>query len=283
MYIYHSQEIKTVVPITEVLAMYGMPNDPRRMIPCPDIKHMDTHPSAKIYPQSNTCHCFACGANVNPIDLVMQQENVTFPQACEILIERFGLDKDIYAEKVSSGNEESVERKDLFPLSPKEMKLLGLAMIIDIKEPYMDMEGRMQIKHTPYSMSAFWKEDPEAFSYIVSGKISEMLERKLDESEKSLDYVSGFPYELDEKFEENDELCAHAQKLYETYVETGAKPPRFSKDLDILFAYTSYKTALDDYYKTEADLKTLEDLSLRFPVKDFSKEAEKDDIIDQER
>lgn len=263
MYLYHSQDIKAAVPIADVLAMYGMRNDANRMIPCPDINHSDTHPSAKIYPQSNTCHCFACNANLNPIDIVMQQEGVNFPQACEILIDRFGLDVEWYADRVSDkpGN----EKKEVFPVSPRELKLLGLAMTVDLKEPYMDKQGHMQLKHTPYSMTALWKEDPEGFEYMIAGKVQEVMENKLYVSEYLLDFAAQYPFDGDAKFEEDEELCHHGEELYKAYMEKGTKPPRFSKDLELLFEYTGYQNILNDYYRVEAELKTLENLSERFP------------------
>jgi DNA primase len=51
----------------------------------------DNAPSARVYPQSNTFYCFACGRARDSITLVMEKEGVEFGKACFLLEKKYGL------------------------------------------------------------------------------------------------------------------------------------------------------------------------------------------------
>lgn len=55
--------------------------------------HSDHNPSLRFNPSSkeNYCHCFVCGKGGGPINLTMQVENCTFPEACRILAREFAI------------------------------------------------------------------------------------------------------------------------------------------------------------------------------------------------
>lgn len=55
--------------------------------------HSDHNPSLKfnIGSKKNYCHCFVCGNGGGPINLTMQVENCTFPEACKILAKEFSI------------------------------------------------------------------------------------------------------------------------------------------------------------------------------------------------
>lgn len=55
------------------------------------VNHDDSHPSLHFWPNTNTCHCFACGWGGDVIDLVMKRENLSFVEACQWLGRRYGI------------------------------------------------------------------------------------------------------------------------------------------------------------------------------------------------
>lgn len=82
-------DIKRLVKMETVLAWYSIKPNRAGYIPCPF--HKDKTPSLKIY-EDGGWHCFGCGAGSDLIDFVMQMEHVTFPDACQIISDRAGLD-----------------------------------------------------------------------------------------------------------------------------------------------------------------------------------------------
>jgi DNA primase len=61
-------EIKNRLPILQVLAHYKIQPDKHHQINCPF--HQDDKPSCKIYPGTNTYHCFACGKTGDTIQFI---------------------------------------------------------------------------------------------------------------------------------------------------------------------------------------------------------------------
>lgn len=87
-----TQELNRIADITTVLSYYGIYPNRAGFINC--IAHRDSRPSMKVYPATNSVHCFSCGADFNSIGVVMQIENCTFLQACDRLRTMFGLSDD---------------------------------------------------------------------------------------------------------------------------------------------------------------------------------------------
>ena len=50
--------------------------------------HSDKNPSFWVSPTKGICHCFVCGKGGGPITFVMEQEHVSFSEACHILAKR---------------------------------------------------------------------------------------------------------------------------------------------------------------------------------------------------
>lgn len=65
-------EIKARLSILAVLKHYGLHPDRNHMLKCPF--HEDEKPSMKIYPGTNTFHCFGCGKNGDTIEFIQQKE-----------------------------------------------------------------------------------------------------------------------------------------------------------------------------------------------------------------
>ena len=87
-----TEELRRLADITQVLAYYGIYPNRAGNINC--IAHADSHPSMKVYPRTNSVHCFACGADFDSIGVVMQIEDCDFKTACERLRAIFGLAAD---------------------------------------------------------------------------------------------------------------------------------------------------------------------------------------------
>ena len=61
--------IKEVLPITNILLSYGVEVKKQNKALCPF--HKEKTPSFTVYPNTNTWHCFGCGAGGSAIDFVM--------------------------------------------------------------------------------------------------------------------------------------------------------------------------------------------------------------------
>ena len=89
--IHYNTEVLNSIPIREVVSHFEKTTrkGSTQFSLCP--WHDDHNPSLALYESSseNRCHCFACGKGGSNIDYVMQHENCTFLEACQILSERF--------------------------------------------------------------------------------------------------------------------------------------------------------------------------------------------------
>ncbi|HDP55565.1 MAG TPA: DNA primase, partial [Bacteroidetes bacterium] len=73
------QEIKQRLPILQVLAHYNLKPDRSNHIKCPF--HEDDKPSCRIYPDTNTFHCFGCGATGDGIEFIEKYEKCSKHEA----------------------------------------------------------------------------------------------------------------------------------------------------------------------------------------------------------
>ena len=92
-----ADRIRAEVPIVDVLYDYGYRvhpdgEDREQQFSC-DLhgNGMDTKPSARVYPESASFHCFACGRSRDAITLVREKEGVEFWQAVKMLEAKYGL------------------------------------------------------------------------------------------------------------------------------------------------------------------------------------------------
>lgn len=72
-------EIKQKLSILAVLGKYNLKPDKHNQIKCPF--HDDDKPSCKIYPDTNTYHCFACGKTGDAIQFIQDKEGITKHEA----------------------------------------------------------------------------------------------------------------------------------------------------------------------------------------------------------
>ena len=75
----------------------------KRSFRCLNPDHEDKHPSMRYFAQTQTVHCFSCGATYDIFHLVGQEENITdFPKQLKCVQERYGVQKAESAVKTSS-------------------------------------------------------------------------------------------------------------------------------------------------------------------------------------
>ncbi len=93
-----ADRIRAEVPIVDVLYEYGYHvhpdgDDREQQFSC-DLHGdgSDTKPSARVYPESASFHCFACGRSRDAITLVREKEGIDFWPAVKALEARYGLD-----------------------------------------------------------------------------------------------------------------------------------------------------------------------------------------------
>ena len=72
-------DIKNRLPILQVLTHYKIQVDKHNQILCPF--HPDDKPSCKIYHDTNTYHCFACGKTGDQIQFIQDKEGITKHEA----------------------------------------------------------------------------------------------------------------------------------------------------------------------------------------------------------
>jgi hypothetical protein len=92
-----ADRIRAEVPIVDVLYGYGYHvhpdgEDREQQFSC-DLHGdgADSKPSARVYPDSASFHCFACGRSRDAITLVREKEDVEFWQAVKMLEAKYGL------------------------------------------------------------------------------------------------------------------------------------------------------------------------------------------------
>ena len=92
-----ADRIREEVPILEVLVVYGYAvhpdgGDREQQFSC-DLHGdgNDTKPSARVYPDSSSFYCFACGQTRDVITLVREKEGMGFWPAVRVLERRYGL------------------------------------------------------------------------------------------------------------------------------------------------------------------------------------------------
>lgn len=93
-----ADRVRKAVSILQVLAEYGYPvhpggGDREQQFPC-DLHGdgRDSRPSARVYPSTNSWHCFACTKTRDVIETVRAKEGLTFWQAVKKLEKVGGLE-----------------------------------------------------------------------------------------------------------------------------------------------------------------------------------------------
>lgn len=219
--LYYIDQIKQAVKIEDVMAMYGLDHSTRKNVRCPSIEHEDKNASARIYTDNNICKCFSCNRVYNPINLVMEREGFSqrdFPKACELLLDRFGLDKHEFGEGLDDEYHNVTDDGNAFPFNYGELKLLCLEKSMVHKE-LKDSLGR---KIDMPTIKDLWDKDSEFYDVellyeLIKGKCEEKKIAWNEHIAICKDFLSHF--EWDKDFEFNHKLY----ELHLKYENTGRK------------------------------------------------------------
>lgn len=201
---YNAEELRYAVPITDVIAYYAgidTNNSERKQIRCPFPDHKDQHPSAKIYHETNTCSCFACGQGGDIITLVRAIRQVDFKEACRILINDFNLNEYEYSNKaeyeafLKSKEENKSEYIDYFPLHTDELKTIGIRYNggIVINE-YTDNDGDTvgNCNFQAPSVQKMWREDKETTEEWLIELADSTIDGYIEEKKNAEEEVKTF-------------------------------------------------------------------------------------------
>lgn len=105
----------------------------------------DNAPSARVYPQTNSWFCFACGKSRDAISTVVEKEGLSFNDSCSVLEKKYGLSewvfkkkKDVYSEKNTNPSEIEVLSKRVYTLlkNKTDNREIELSQAIRMWEAY---------------------------------------------------------------------------------------------------------------------------------------------------
>ena len=109
-----ANRIREEIPILDVLAAYGYAvhpsgGDREQQFSC-DLHGdgNDTKPSARVYPDSASFYCFACGRTRDAITLVREKEGLGFWPAVRVLEKRYGLKPIVWEQEKRTTTQEEV-------------------------------------------------------------------------------------------------------------------------------------------------------------------------------
>ncbi len=85
-----AQDVNNIVDIEEIARFLRLEPNSKGFVSCP--RHVDKTPSLKLYQDTNSWHCFSCGAGSSVIDLYMFVTGLDFRTSFEQICELFDLD-----------------------------------------------------------------------------------------------------------------------------------------------------------------------------------------------
>lgn len=82
------------ISMEKIFSLYGVEWQEGRNFKCPFPSHgaSGATPSGRYYPNTNSYGCFGCHKGGGPINFVMNMENCSFKEACEILSKEFNVE-----------------------------------------------------------------------------------------------------------------------------------------------------------------------------------------------
>lgn len=118
-----ADRIKDKVPILDILSRYGydvQTYNREQQFKC-DLHGdgSDNAPSARVYPETASWYCFACGKSRDVISTVMEKEGMEFSQACKAL----ELDYDLPVWEYRQG-QDAFDQASERHLEPDELELI---------------------------------------------------------------------------------------------------------------------------------------------------------------
>lgn len=104
-----ARDLNRFADITTILSLYGIHPNRAGFIRC--IVHNENTPSMKVYPKTNSAHCFGCGANLDSIGVVMALDGCDFKHACDKIRTIFNLSDEPFARAEVARLKRENERK----------------------------------------------------------------------------------------------------------------------------------------------------------------------------
>jgi len=176
-------DIKKNLPISKVLAHYGIKIDKNNHIKCPF--HQDDKPSCKIYLDTNTFHCFGCGKTGDVIQFIQDYEKCSKHEALKIAAELAGeniqntgtiMSGDVQCQAVQRETENFAElfakQKEGLPRSPKAQE-------------YLKSRGLEQLEEVGYNSGINWKKLKQCITFPLkdkNGNITSLYGRRIIDS-----------------------------------------------------------------------------------------------------
>ncbi len=94
--------------------------------------HSEKTPSFTVFPNTETFHCFGCGAGGDVISFIMRAENLEYPGAVEFLAKRAGLEMPEEAGGVKS---ETVKRSRMYEMNRAAALFFNRMLYVPESEP----------------------------------------------------------------------------------------------------------------------------------------------------
>jgi len=183
-------EIKRRLPITKVLEYYNIKIGKNNHIKCPF--HDDDKPSCKIYPDTDTFHCFGCGATGDQIEFGQKMEKCDKHTALKIAARLAGetknnnfgngamgiaFEKGPHPEASAKGGGLSLEdfaglfarQKEGLPRSPKA-------------QAYLEERGLENLTEVGYNSGINWKKLKQCITFPLkdkNGNIASLYGRRI--------------------------------------------------------------------------------------------------------
>ncbi len=171
-------DIKKQLSILTVLEHYNIKPDKHSQINCPF--HQDGKPSCKVYPETNTFHCFGCGAKGDQIEFCAKQEGDKHKgilKATELTGKNTGT--TMLGNSTCRAAKEEIDFEALFakqqeglPRSPKA-------------QAYLNDRGLTNLQEVGYNSGVHWKKLKQCITFPLknrSGNITSLYGRRITET-----------------------------------------------------------------------------------------------------
>uniref|UniRef100_UPI0004784880 CHC2 zinc finger domain-containing protein n=1 Tax=Anaerophaga thermohalophila TaxID=177400 RepID=UPI0004784880 len=185
-------DIKQRLPILKLLAYYGIKADKNYHIRCPF--HQDDKPSCKIYPETGTYHCFACGKTGDVIQFIQDKEGCTKHEA--ILKAKALINEMPTTATKAETPKESIMKEDFKTLFADQQKALSPETPSSQRSfkalEYIKQRGLEHVQEISFNSGNKWKKLKQCITFPLkdkNGNIVSLYGRRITESNGySLEY-----------------------------------------------------------------------------------------------
>lgn len=167
----NAEQITTEVSITDVVGEHVTlkPRGVTYVGSCPF--HQENTPSFTVFPASNTYKCFGCGAGGGPINFLMEQQNLTYPEALEAAARIGKIDveyenRERRQEDIDRAKQEKERRQKMSDILhavhhyyAEQGPLPGLYCDLETRQELVDADGRLIKRETADTFGMCWTPD----------------------------------------------------------------------------------------------------------------------------